>query len=196
MRTNPVYFSAVEKVTLIGSSHMILNLAFPCFHIKKKNLSTLTIDLKIKVFVIIPCLLKILIAYWLQIVLSMYFSMWGRLLEHGWCTRSHILKENWFSSPRRQTAHSASVVDGRSWVPFLFMLECWLACSCGGTHSCCELLSAVVLLRPEGWFCSSPSWPLLALTGLSIPFSMMVSAPRGGVWYRSLIPGWALHGYS
>lgn len=39
MRTNLVYFSAVEKVTLIGSSHMILNLAFPCFHIKKKSVN-------------------------------------------------------------------------------------------------------------------------------------------------------------
>jgi hypothetical protein len=78
------------------------------------SLLIVTLDLNIlKMFVIILCLLRFNVLL-IPFVLSIYFLGWGRALEHGWPTRSHILEGNWFSSPGRQTVHSSPVMDGRS----------------------------------------------------------------------------------
>lgn len=122
-------------------------------------------------------LLFFYITYWVQFVLLIYSWLWGHQLIG--------LPGN--IQPKRNTVpplivNSVIAKDGVSWVPPDFVVESWLACSCVGSHCCCDLVSPLTLSCARDTV-SSDSPRLLALIFfLSLPVRFLKSLPFMGCY--------------
>lgn len=63
-------------------------------------------------------------SHWAQLVPPIQSWVWGELLQHGWASRSHTLKENWLSFPWKPPAVTKSSVVVRAHVPIC--PPCWI----------------------------------------------------------------------
>lgn len=78
-----------------------------------------------------------------QLMRPIYPRVWGHLLEYGPPTRGHALT----TLPQRRKLPIPPQLGVGLMVPPPLVLECWLAWSCVGSHSCCVFMSTLVMSR-------------------------------------------------
>lgn len=94
-------------------------------------------------------------------MLSRHTHVWSYQLLHFQKTCELSPKENWLFLPQKPSGNISSVTDRHWRAPLSSMLEYWRCWSCASSHSCCNFITATILLiQKANCVFENHSWPL------------------------------------